>query len=209
MYVWRIPLPFFGALVASASLALVWLGVATLRRRAQSVIVRGLLLSVAVIAAILSPGLVDVIIRDELERMSGLGVYVHYSPYIFLAPTFLVALLFGISQFAFPRRGAESAYGWHLKFWLIALAFTILNLANWCSPGWCERFGFPFPYSWWSDAIIIMNGENLTAGLSLLALAANITVFLFAVAVLARSYRRSLTPLSAQPEATKPTSGQT
>ena len=70
--------------------------------------------------------------------------------------------------------------------------FTGLNVANWCSPGWCERFGFPFPYSWWSDAIIIMNGENLTAGHSLIAFLVNISLFLVVVVVLAALYRRSL-----------------
>ena len=209
MYVWRIPLPFFGALVAGTSLALVWIGVASLRHHWQSVVARGLLLSVATIAAILSPLLVEVIIRDELERMAKLGFYIHYSTYIFLSPAFLVVLLFWISRLIFPRRGSESSYRWHLKFWLTAFAFTVLNIANWCSPGWCERFGFPFPYSWWSDAIISMNGENLTEGLSLLALTGNMMVFLFVVAVLSRSYRRSLRQRNVQSDPTPPTTAQT
>jgi len=192
MYVWLIPLPLFGSLVAGTSLALVWIGVATLRRHVKAVVARGLLLSVAVVAAFLSPFVVDLITRDELQRMAKLGVYAHDSPYIFLAPAFLVAVLFAISQFAFPRGRANTARHWNLGFWLIAFVFTVLNIANWCSPGWCERFGFPFPYSWWSDAIMIINGENLTAGHSLIAFLTNILVFLFVVAALACSYRRSL-----------------
>ena len=192
MYIWRIPLPLFGALVASISLALVWIAVASLRRRAKSIVARAILLSAAVVATILSPLMVHLITADELERMVKLGVYIHYSPHIFLAPAFLVALLFGISQLAFPRGGTNPVHSWHLKFWLIALVFTVLNVANWCSPGWCERFGFPFPYSWWSDAIIIMNGENLTAGFSFMAVLANVSLFLLVVAVLSLSYRRRL-----------------
>ena len=192
MYVWRIPLPLFGALLASISLAAVWIALTSLRRRVQSVFARGSLLSVGVGAAILSPFVVELITRDELQRMARLGVYVHYSPYIFLAPAVLVAILFLILHLAFPRSDAGTSFHWKLKFWLAAFVFAVLNVANWCNPGWCERFGFPFPYSWWSDAIVIMNGENLTAGRSFIALLANLSVFLLVVAVLSRSYRRSL-----------------
>jgi hypothetical protein len=193
MYVWRIPLPLFAALVASTALACVWIGIASLRRRAQTIVVRGILLSIAVVAAILSPFLVHSITGNELETMAKLGVYVHYSPYLYLAPASVVTLLFGISRLLFPRRGTTSVFRWRLKFGLISFVFTILNIANWCSPGWCERFGFPFPYSWWSDAIIVMNGKNLTAGTSLIAFVANISVFLLIVAALGRAYHRSMT----------------
>jgi len=196
MHVWRIPLPFFAALFASTSLAFVWIGVVGLRRRGKNDAFRGLLLAIAVVATILSPFLVQAITGHELEKMAKRGIYVHYSPYVYLAPAFVVALLFGISRLLFPRREPSSVFRWHLKFWLVAFAFAVLNVANWCSPGWCERFGFPFPYSWWSDAIIVMNGENLTAGTSLIALVANISVFVFVVAALARSYRRSVTARS-------------
>lgn len=124
--------------------------------------------------------------------MARLGVYTHYSPYLYLAPAFGVALLFGICRVMFPRRGAMSASRWHLTFWLIAFAFAVLNVTNWCRPGWCERFGFPLPYSWFSDAIVVMDGRNYTAGTSLIALVANISSLLFVGAALGRSYRRSV-----------------
>ena len=192
MYIWRFPLPLFGVLVAGTGLALTWIAVASLRRRVKTIVARGLLLSVAVVAALLSPVVVHAIVADELEKMARLGVYAHYSPYIFLAPAVLVAALFGIRRVAFPRGEANLAHRWNLSFWLIAFAFTALNIVNWCSPGWCEHFGFPFPYSWWSDAILILNGENFSAGRSVIAFLANAMVFLAVVAVLSRSYRRSL-----------------
>ena len=101
MYVWRIPLQFFGPFVASTSLALVWIGVASLRRRVKSMVTRGILLSVAVVATITSPFVVHVITRGELERMVKLGVYVHYSPYVYFAPAVLVAALLGSANLRF------------------------------------------------------------------------------------------------------------
>jgi hypothetical protein len=191
MYVWRIPLSLFGAFVATVSLASVWIGLASLRTRVRSMLVRAVLVSIAVTATLLSPLLVQVIARGELERMKKLGVYAHYSPHLFLAPAVLVTILFATSRLLFRRRGAENIRWRRLLFWLTAFAFTLLNIANWCSPGWCERFGFPLSYSWRSDAIVIMNGENLTAGYSLIALVANIAVFCLAVGALAFSSRRS------------------
>src|SRR5687768_11110874 len=108
MYVWRIPLPLFAALVASTALAGVWIGTASLRRRVHIIIVRGVLVSIAVLAAILSPFLVHSITGNELERMAKLGVYIHYSPYLYLAPAFVVTLLLGSSRLLFPRRGTTS-----------------------------------------------------------------------------------------------------
>jgi hypothetical protein len=202
MYVWRIPLPLFAALVASAALACVWIAIASLYRRVQIVVVRGVLLSIAVVAAILSPLFVHSITGNELERMAKLGVYIHCSPYLYLAPASAVTSLFFGSRLLFPRRGTTSVFRWRLRLWLIAFAFTILNIVNWCSPGWCERFGFPFPDSWWSDAIIVMNGKNLTAGTSLIAFGADISVFLLAVAALRHASRRSTTAHLAVEDAT-------
>lgn len=193
MYVWRIPLPLFAAFIASTALALVWLVVFGVRRRARNVVHRGVLLGIAVASSILSPLLVHAIAGDELQEMAKLGVYTHYSTLLYLAPAFAVASLFALSRLVLPVGGEGPALRWHLSFWAIAFAFALLNIANWCSPGWCHRFGFPFSYSWWSDAIIIMNAKNLTAGTSYIALGANIALFLFAVAGLRLAYRRSVT----------------
>jgi hypothetical protein len=135
MYVWRIPLPLFGALVASAALACVWTVVASLHRRVQIAVARGVLVSIAVVAAILSPLVVHSIAGNELERMAKLGVYIHYSPYLYLAPASVVTSLFFGTRLLFPRRGTTSVFRWRLTLWLVVLGFTIPNIANWCSPG--------------------------------------------------------------------------
>lgn len=167
-HVWRIPLPYFGVLVASVSLAFVWIGVASLRARVQSVLGRRILVGIGGVATLLSPLLVE-------------GI----SPQLFLAPVILVAVLFPASRLLFPE--SARVHWWRLAFWLTALAFAVLNVANWCSPGWCERFGFPFRYSWWSDAIY-----DGSAGWSLLAVFANVAVFCAVIAALAFKYRRLL-----------------
>jgi len=33
------------------------------------------------------------------------------------------------------------------------------NALNQCSPGWCSRYGFPFAYYAWSDAVVMFDGE--------------------------------------------------
>lgn len=36
--------------------------------------------------------------------------------------------------------------------------FGVLNIVNFCSPGWCGRYGFPFAYYEWSDSVMIFDG---------------------------------------------------
>ena len=36
--------------------------------------------------------------------------------------------------------------------------FGVLNIVNFCSPGWCGRYGFPFAYYEWSDSVMVFNG---------------------------------------------------
>ena len=43
----------------------------------------------------------------------------------------------------------------------VFVVFAILNVANLCGSSWCDRRGFPFTYRSWSDAQVVMNGENL------------------------------------------------
>ncbi|HSP16762.1 MAG TPA: hypothetical protein VLV78_18590 [Thermoanaerobaculia bacterium] len=95
-------------------------------------------------------------------------------------------------HFLFPKRadGAVTRW-WRVGFATLIVGFTVLNITNWCSPGWCGRFGFPFAYSWWSDAIIVINGKNLSAGASIVAAVANLIVLVLAALALSASYRRT------------------
>ena len=109
------------------------------------------------------------------------------------APAILVSIVLVLLDRLFPSanapRGATLRYRAALLGTLIALGG--LNITNWCSPGWCERYGFPFPYSWWSDAILIMDGRNWSAGFSALALLGNVAAAALAALVLSRAYRRA------------------
>ena len=48
-----------------------------------------------------------------------------------------------------------------LVFCVWVIAFTALNVVNYCSPGWCETIGFPFPWSTWSDVILTFGDPSL------------------------------------------------
>ena len=189
MYVWRIPLANFAALLAFCGVVIVWEISALLRHHTSSNLKRGLLVGVAVVAALISPFLVAVVLERELTMLASRGVYVRIGPVIYVGPAVAAGLLFAVSRLA-VRTGSPSAGLARAVFWVTAATVATLNLSNWCSPGWCERFGFPFPYSWWSDAIVIMNGVNLTAGTSTLAVVADTAILLGAAIVMPRALHR-------------------
>ena len=194
MYVWRFPVLLFASFAVTAALLpvcaalLAWRG--TLTNRAA----RGVLLAVIAAMLAVSPGLVSGTI-DALTATSEplMKSFIHPSPSVLWAPAILVSIVLVLLDRLFPSanapRGATLRYRAALLGTLIALGG--LNITNWCSPGWCERYGFPFPYSWWSDAILIMDGRNWSAGFSALALLANVAAAALAALVLSRAYRRA------------------
>jgi hypothetical protein len=46
----------------------------------------------------------------------------------------------------------------------VLAVFAYLNATNWCNPGWCYTYGWPFTFFDESDAIIIINGEMFPRG---------------------------------------------
>ena len=115
------------------------------------------------------------------------------SPPAFAALCATAVLLIVAALFLFPvSLSRKLATNYRLAFIAFGLLFVTLNVANWCNPGWCGSFGFPFRYRWWSDAIIIMNGKNLTAGSSVPAALADAGIGLAACALLVVAFRRSL-----------------
>jgi len=84
-------------------------------------------------------------------------------PLLALAPSFLAVALLVVSAKVFPAPGwVGAARHWRVGFLLAAMFYVLLNMANWCSPGWCETFGFPMPYYRSSDAHIVINGWSQT-----------------------------------------------
>jgi UDP-N-acetylmuramyl pentapeptide phosphotransferase/UDP-N-acetylglucosamine-1-phosphate transferase len=191
MHVWRLPLVNFASLLSFAAVVIVWEGVAWLRRHSTSDLARRCWLALGGVAALSSPFIVHLIVDPELRDLAAHDVYVHYGATFYLGPGFAAAVLFVLSRRAVPERSRRVREG-RTAFWLTAAALATLNLANWCSPGWCQRFGFPFRYSWWSDAVVVMNGVNLTAGTSSLAIIADVIVLLVAAVVAARACGASL-----------------
>jgi hypothetical protein len=78
---------------------------------------------------------------------------------------------------------------WRRAFVVITFVFAILNVVNQCSPGYCGRYGFPFAYRWWSDAVLIINGTNVGAGRDPTALWLNAATYLSSALIMALIYR--------------------
>lgn len=192
MYVWRLPFVSFAALVTGTALSFVILFLLRARASARNVVLKAVLLACAVASVGISPVFVYLIAARELKFLAVAGIWRHYGPVVYLAPGLAAAFCAGLAHSLIPPRiGARSPVGWRLLFLSVIAIFALLNLANWCSPGWCERFGFPFPYSWWSDGIMIMNGVNLTAGVSRLALFGNGILLVVVLSAIVRGYKRA------------------
>lgn len=189
MHIWRLPLVNLAALLAFATVAIAWEVVAWLRQNARSDIARAFIVAAGIVVALLSPFIVHIVVEPELRDLAARGVFVHYGRVFYIGPAVIAALLFAVSRRTIPS-GAPGASLARMAFWSTATILATVNLANWCSPGWCERFGFPLPFSWWSDAIMVMNGVNLTAGTSVLAVMADFIVLLLASLAISRAFLR-------------------
>jgi hypothetical protein len=189
MHIWRFPLVNLAALLAFVTVFVAWEAVAWLRRKTKLDVARGLAGGVGIVVAVSSPLIVYAVVEPELRELRAQGVFIHYGNVFYIGPAVLAAVLFVLSRRSIPS-DAPSAGVARTAFWLTATILAALNFANWCSPGWCEHFGFPIPYSWWSDAIIVMNRVNLTAGTSVLAVVADFLVLLLVARVVSSTILR-------------------
>jgi len=187
MYVWRFPVISFAWLVVTFGLTATLLGLLEGRRRVRSPAFRGLLLAGGIAAGILSPFVVQTLTEEEVVFLAKHGMYHHYAPWAFILPLVSAVLLVAADHFLFR----ENATKWRAYFLFTTFGLAFLNLVNWCSPGWCARFGFPFPYSWWSDSIMVINGVTFGAGTSRTAAVADLGVLVAVTILLVRSARRS------------------
>ena len=76
---------------------------------------------------------------------------------------YLAPLLFAAFAFITGERVLNRAWTNRraLLFCTWVIAFTALNVVNYCSPGWCQIIGFPFPWSTWSDSILTFGNPSL------------------------------------------------
>jgi hypothetical protein len=190
VYVWRFPVLLFSTFAVTAALLAVSAALLAWRGGVTSRVGRGVLLALVAAMLLASPALVSGTIDALIDQGEGLRKnYVHPSAFVLWAPALLVPAILALLHRLFPPGGAVLRYRAACMATLVALG--ALNITNWCNPGWCERYGFPFPYSWFSDAILIMNGRNWTAGFSALALLGNATAAALAAVALSRAYRRA------------------
>lgn len=194
MYIWRFPLFAFSDVVTTAALLLVLSSVLEIRGRVRKVAIRGLFLALAVTAVALSPLLVHVIMEPALREHAAHGLYIDPSPFAYSLPAAVAVTVLFLSSLLFPSSASwRNVRAWRAAFAATSLTFLALNLANWCSPGWCERFGFPLPYAWWSDAQLVFNGTQFGSGFSLVILLMDLATFLGLAILLSKSYRRPTT----------------
>ena len=169
----------FASLCAAVLLRIVVACVGWLRLRLWHPAIRPLLLIIGIAAFLATPYAMSVVARSWQSRPA---------PIVFWLPTVGVLVLLAAERLLFPRWPSDKLarrYRWALDG--LALLLVALNVANWCQPGWCGRFGFPFSYEWWSDAIVM----GVSAGFSATAAVGDAAVGLAAVSLLARSYRRA------------------
>jgi hypothetical protein len=74
--------------------------------------------------------------------------------------------------------------------WVVA--FTALNVVNYCSPGWCETIGFPLTWWAWSDSMLVLADDDILNVLRervvpVIATLVNLFVFVAVARVLARA----------------------
>jgi len=192
VYVWRVPVLLFAPLVTTALLLAVAATLLAWRRSAAAPAVRGALLALVLIAHLAAPVVTSALLEPFLARERASGDFIHPSVLLLWSPALLVPLLLVLADRLFPHSEtrAASLLKYRAAFFAAVLTFAFLNVTNWCSPGWCERFGFPLPYSWWSDAILIFDGRNMSAGNSVVAFLFNITALAPVVLAMSRTFRR-------------------
>jgi hypothetical protein len=191
----RLSLSSFVILATTLVLVVVISGALALRRRARTEAVRGLFSAVVVVSVLGGPVLANAIHEPFLRKAARSGIYIDPGPHLYFAPLLLAVFLLISARVLFPIRGDKRAAGaYRFCFQALMLGFLLLNMANWCQPGWCGRYGFPIAYEWWSDAMIIVNGVNLSAGFSKTALVVDISVIIATAVALAITYRRKHRP---------------
>ena len=193
MYIWRFPFTAAANLFVLAILLPCLSALAGLRTRLTGERARLVIAAALVLCVLVSPLFVSLLFERRVEANAAiLEAHGQTLSRIDPAPGMnclaaIFAAVLAPSAFAFFRtRRARGMY--LLGGWI----FVALNLINACAPGWCEHFGFPFRYYWWSDALLFdETGRNLTAGFSWLAIAANAGCFALAAIALSVATRRA------------------
>ena len=182
MYVWRIPIVLGADLVVAATLLALSVSLLGVRRSLSKAAGKGVLSASIVLTFVLSPLVVDGLVQYR-QRQGLHATYIDPSPLSTLVPAIFVFVVLVTAYIVFRNIAFSGTGRYRFIFYSSAVVFFGLNVINSCSPGWCERFGFPFAYSSWSDAVLSFNGNvpspwsPVGAGFDLLAAGAAIFAF--------------------------------
>lgn len=97
------------------------------------------------------------------------GWYMHA-----LLPILVVPPQLGLACGLFRPIRDPGALGWRMAAHVITLSFVTVNAINWCSPGYCGWFGFPFVFYQFTDAPSVIAGVVTQPPLSVSALFFNL-----------------------------------
>ena len=188
MFFWRLPLPGAAALAVAIALMVVIPVAIHCRSIARSALARGIWDTVVVVEIIGSPGVFRMLMEPAIAEQARRGTYVDLSPISTWVPAFFAIVVLVAARLLFPLRGDDArALRWRAAFVASAIVFAILNLMNWCR-GLCARYGFPFAYLTWSDAMTTIRGGSHPG-----AIVANIVVLAGIASILSILYRRRRT----------------
>jgi hypothetical protein len=157
-YIWLVPKVF--GVMAGAALVLFGAGVAgsvAIRRYRSwlSRIVTGTVLVLLAVAA-------GVAIRATVESVArALDINVKYldpGPLGYIAPPAFAALALVVGKRVLKDQWSS---GRAFLFYAWLVGFTLLNVVNRCTPGWCETIGFPLSWHYWSDEMVTMGDGGL------------------------------------------------
>jgi hypothetical protein len=109
--------------------------------------------------------------------------------------SYLGPVLFAVGVFALGNLMLRGQWAGRraLLFYTWLLAFTVANIINRCSPGWCETIGLPFAWRSSSDSFITLIGDTdrlwtwLPGVASALGGAVNLMIFAAVAGALARA----------------------
>ena len=186
-HVWRVP-TLLGVMAASALLlfAAGVLGAAITRRR-PSITVR---VGTGVVVVLLAVGAAIVLSVTATQVARSLDISLAYvEPELpgYLAPGMFAAFAFAVGNWmlkgAWTSRRAQLFYAW-------LFGFTLANVINRCSPGWCETIGFPLAWRSWSDSIITFGDGHVSTWMAasgqILGAVVNLFTFAAVAGVLTR-----------------------
>jgi hypothetical protein len=136
-----------------------------------------------VVEIIGSPSVFVMLMEPALAEQARRGMYMHVSPLSTWVPAFFAIVVLVAARLLFPLHGNHAhALRWRAAFVASVIVFATLNLMNWCHPGLCARYGFPFAYLTWS--------LNSAGGSHPGAIVANFVVLAGIASILSILYRR-------------------